>query len=186
MVTLKSYVVPSPCCETPPYPDSSVPLKPLRVMMFTTPAMASEPYTAEAPSLRTSTRSMAAVGIEFRSTEESAPVPPGTNRRPFISTRVRAEPSPRRLMRVAPSPPLLTWVLMALPCSGRLCRKSPMETLPEAVTCSRLITVTGAGVVRSLRRMREPVTTISSLASFFLPADGPPAVPVAGVSAGTF
>ena len=61
-----------------------------------------------------------------------------------------------------------------------------METLPEAVTCSRLITVTGAGVVRSLRRMREPVTTISSLASFFRPDEGPPAVPVAGLSAGTF
>ena len=38
--------------------------------------------------------------------------------------------------------------------------------------CSRLMTVTGAGVVRSLRRTREPVTTISSCADF-LPVSGP-------------
>src|SRR5438105_654715 len=32
-------------------------------MMLTTPAMASDPYTAEAPSFRTSTRSIAALGV---------------------------------------------------------------------------------------------------------------------------
>src|SRR5882672_11895382 len=64
-------------------------------MMFTTPAMASEPYTAEAPSFRISMRSIAAVGMEFRSTDVFAPVPPGTMRRPLRSTRVRSEPRPR-------------------------------------------------------------------------------------------
>ncbi len=147
-------------------------------MMLTTPPMASEPYTAEAPSLSTSIRSMAATGIEFRSTESLAPFPPGTNRRPLSSTSVRAGPRPRRATRVAPLPPLLTWVLMALPCSGRLCRKSPIETLPLATTWSLLITVTGAGVVRSLRRMRDPVTTICSSALFLVAAAASSVVPV--------
>src|SRR6266851_3806099 len=153
-------------------------------MMFTTPAIASEPYTAEAPSFRTSIRSIAAVGMVFRSTEESAPVPPGTMRRPLRSTRVRELPRPRRLTRVEPSPPLLTEVLIALPCSGRLCRKSPIDTLPLAITCSRLITVTGAGVVRSLRRMRDPVTMIVSSAALLPVASGVAVVtgcPTAGV-----
>ena len=165
VVTLKSYVVPSPRVDRPVNALRSVCRKFLRVMMFTTPATASDPYTAEAPSFSTSMRSMAAVGIEFRSTDESAPVPPGTMRRPFKRARVRESPRPRRLTRVDPSPPLLTAVLIELPCSGRLCRKSPIDTLPLATTCSRLMTVTGAGVVRSLRRMRDPVTVISSSAA---------------------
>src|SRR5229473_3289401 len=59
-------------------------------------------------------------------------------------------------------PPVLSWKLGALPCSGRVCRKSPMVILPLASNCWRETTVTGAGVVRSLRRMRDPVTTICS------------------------
>ena len=44
--------------------------------MLTTPAIASEPYWAEAPSRNTSIRSMALAGIAFRSTPlEPAPVP---------------------------------------------------------------------------------------------------------------
>src|SRR5690242_11501796 len=37
-----------------------------------------------------------------------------------------------------------------------------MVSLPLSCHCSRVSTVTGAGVVRSLRRTREPVTTMSS------------------------
>ena len=51
------------------------------------------------------------------------------------------------------------------------------------VSCSRLITVTGAGVVRSLRRTREPVTTISSCACLRSPVG---AASGAAVAAGTF
>src|SRR5260221_4296720 len=40
-----------------------------------------------------------------------------------------------------------------------------MVSLPLCSNCWREMTVTGAGVVRSLRRMREPVTTISSWTS---------------------
>jgi hypothetical protein len=47
--------------------------------MFTTPAMASEPYCAEAPSRRTSMRSTATVGMAFRSTAaEPRPIEPLT------------------------------------------------------------------------------------------------------------
>src|SRR5581483_3567945 len=38
-----------------------------------------------------------------------------------------------------------------------------MVILPLDSNCWRVTTVTGAGVVRSLRRMREPVTTTSSV-----------------------
>lgn len=45
--------------------------------MLTTPAMASEPYCAEAPSRSTSTRAMAATGMVFRSTAaEPRPIVP--------------------------------------------------------------------------------------------------------------
>jgi len=60
-------------------------------------------------------------------------------------------------------PPVLSWKLGALPCSGIVCRKSPMVILPLAWNCSLVTTVTGAGVVRSLRLMRDPVTTTSSV-----------------------
>ncbi len=144
--------------------------KPFFVMTLITPPIASEPYTAEAPSFSTSMRSMAAVGMVLRSTPEPVcrPMPEKTMRRPFRSTRVRRLPRPRRSTRTAPLPPLFTWAFTALPCSGIAWRKSPRLTLPLARIASRLITVTGAGVLRSLRRMRVPVTTISSVFSLSL------------------
>ena len=101
-------------------------------MTFTTPPIASEPYTADAPSLSTSMRSMTEAGMEFRSTDEFAPVPPGTKRRPLTSTSVLPAPSPRRLIRVDPSPPLLAWVLMALDWTVRVWSTSPMEESPNS------------------------------------------------------
>jgi hypothetical protein len=60
-------VVPSVCCA------------PLLSTMLTTPAMASEPYCAAAPSRSTSIRSIALAGIAFRSTEvEPRPTVPLT------------------------------------------------------------------------------------------------------------
>lgn len=50
---------------------SSAPWKSCRVMMLTTPATASEPYTAEAPSLSTSMRSTATSGSALRLTKVS-------------------------------------------------------------------------------------------------------------------
>ena len=47
--------------------ETSPPTKPDLVMKLITPAMASEPYTAEAPSLKISMRSMAEIGMLFKS-----------------------------------------------------------------------------------------------------------------------
>ncbi len=109
---------------------------------------------------------MAAVGIELRSTVAVNPalLAVKTKRLPSTSTNVRRGSRLRRLIWVVPLPPLLTWVLGALPCSGIICRKSPTLATELFSSCCRVITVTGAGVVRSLRRTREPVTVISSSA----------------------
>jgi hypothetical protein len=61
-------------------------------------------------------------------------------------------------------PVLLTLVLGAEPISGSSWRKSPMLVAALAWSSSRVITVTGPAVSRSLRRTREPVTRISSSA----------------------
>ena len=71
---------------------------------FTTPAIASEPYCAEAPSRNTSMRSIAAAGIVFISApEEPAGIPYANvlttavwwRRQPFRSTSVWSGDSPR-------------------------------------------------------------------------------------------
>ncbi len=60
-----------------------------------TPPTASGPYTAEAPPVTTSTRSIMAEGIVFTSMT-SRPFE-GIRRRPSASTRFRFGPRPRRL-----------------------------------------------------------------------------------------
>src|SRR5205823_14184866 len=60
------------------------------------------------------------------------------------------------------APPLLSWKFTPFPCSGMVCRKSPSVSFPLSCHCWRVSTATGAGVVRSLRRTRDPVTTICS------------------------
>ena len=74
--------------------------------MFTTPAMASEPYWAEAPSRSTSIRSIALTGIAFRSTPlEPAAMPYAKlftravwcRRHPFSKTSVWSGLRPRRV-----------------------------------------------------------------------------------------
>jgi hypothetical protein len=72
-------------------------------MKLTTPPTASVPYTAEAPSRSTSTRSMAPNGMAFRSTAEGEALKPPmlpngwtASRRPFSSTSVELAPRPRR------------------------------------------------------------------------------------------
>ena len=73
--------------------------------MLITPAMASDPYWADAPSRSTSIRSMAAVGIAFKSTP-TVPRPNvpltctsagGCRRLPLTSTSTWSGPKPRRL-----------------------------------------------------------------------------------------
>ncbi len=79
----------------------STPSKSFFRMKFTTPAMASAPYTAEAPPVIVSTRSMAADGMVLMSMISAAFA--GCARRPSISTRVRFGPMPRRFTLPIPS-----------------------------------------------------------------------------------
>ncbi len=87
--------LPSPAWVTPHWVSNSKPWKFLRRMKFTTPPTASAPYTAEAPPVITSTRSIRAEGMVLT----SVTIRPfcGISRRPSASTRFRFGPRPRRL-----------------------------------------------------------------------------------------
>jgi hypothetical protein len=142
-------------------------------MMLTTPAIASEPYWAEAPSRSTSMRSMAEAGIRSRST--GAPPRP-TRARLLISavpcrrlplTRNRAWSPFRPRMVMARTvhevpPPLMPGRLND---GIRVLSTSLRPTLPVAVSCSAEITSTGAGLSATVRRTpRTPVTITPSSA----------------------
>src|SRR6478672_1956293 len=134
-------------------------------MKLTTPATASEPYTAELPPVTTSTRSMRSVGIVFVSTRKS-PTLPVMWRRPLTSTSVRDSPRPRRSRMLRPLVPMkrveFAWLKVER-SDGRSFRRSPTLTSPVMVSSSALIDVIGTGDSRFGRRMRDPVTTIVSL-----------------------
>ena len=97
---------------------------------MTTPATASAPYTAEAPSFSTSRRSIAATGIVLMSTKlvvmDSANELIAT-RRPLTSTSVASAPRPRRLTDAAPLA-VESWLLprvenVPLPTNGWSCEQ---------------------------------------------------------------
>src|SRR3954471_347223 len=71
-----------------------------------TPDTASEPYTAEPPSLRTWIDSTAALGIALKSKTVCSPLNPGVangaNRRPFTNTSTLLFPRPRKFAVDAP------------------------------------------------------------------------------------
>src|SRR5512139_1242582 len=75
-------------------------------MIFTTPPIASEPYTAEAPSCRISIDFTAFTGMVFRSTAPETPEPeePLIQRRPSTRTSTRFELRYRRSTSAAPAP----------------------------------------------------------------------------------
>ena len=75
-------------------------------MKLTTPATASDPYTDEAPPVKTSTLSNKSVGIVFKSAQFPPPVVPGTNLLPFIRTSVLEQPRFLRLAVAVPLAPL--------------------------------------------------------------------------------
>ena len=81
-------------------------------MKLITPAIASDPYTAEAPSFNTSTRSIAWIGMLLTSTEAESPtLPYGAIRRPLTRIRVRVEPRPRN--EAVEIPPVFAPALLA-------------------------------------------------------------------------
>ena len=81
-------------------PPTSRPLKSLRVMKLATPAIASDPYTAAAPSFNTSTRPIALIGNALISTPVFSV---DTCRLPFSKTNVRDAPIPLKLTVATPS-----------------------------------------------------------------------------------
>ena len=73
---------------------------------LTTPATASEPYTEDAPPVKTSTLSKSNVGMVLRSAQFPPPVVPGTILLPFIRTNVLEQPRFLRLTVAVPLEPL--------------------------------------------------------------------------------
>src|SRR3990172_3801004 len=116
-------------------------------MMLSTPPMASEPYTADAPSCRISIDFTALAGIELRSTAPDTPEPdePLTQRRPSTSTSTRLEVRYRRSISAAPAPipppsggnprlpDELLEALIAEPAIGRRWTNSASEVAPVAL-----------------------------------------------------
>ena len=141
-------------------------------MMLTTPEMASEPYSDEAPSCRMSMRSMMLAGMVFKSTEPDMPVPEVslTQRKPSTRTRMRPEPRLRRSIAAEPAPaPLpsafdpklpgeLNLVLSAAPAEVTCCRMSPTLVRPVFCRVSEVMVSTGTWVAMSAPLMRVPVT----------------------------
>ena len=84
---------------------SSTPSKSSRNTKLTTPATASAPYTVDAPPVRTSIRSIIAVGIWFTSAALELYAPPAPILRPLIRTRVLLEPIPLKLTVAFPLAP---------------------------------------------------------------------------------
>ena len=140
-------------------------------MKLITPAIASEPYTAEAPSFSTSTRSIAANGITARftpCTPFTSPAKPFT-RLPFIRTSVRPPVRPRRFAvcaeKVVTPIVLLESTLPTLALAPTSCSSSIALVAPERLMSSLVMTVTGRAVSPSTRLMLEPVTSMRSFAA---------------------
>ena len=141
-------------------------------MKFTTPATASEPYSAVAPSFNVSIRSKAIIG---GSAEVSTKLLPRfvvtalcTWRRELSRTRVEFTPRPRRLIFVVPV--LAFWVN----ASGLfwdpvlMVNRSMMSLIsltPRSAISSKPMVVSGEGESNcDSLRMYEPVTMTSSMA----------------------
>src|SRR3546814_9392463 len=115
-----------------------------RGIVMTRPAIATEPYSDDAPSSITSMRSMIDNGIVLRSTDEPTPEAEDSliQRTPSTSTSTRLEPRWRRSTVAAPAPtpppsggkpklPLeLNLVFSAAPLAVRFCTMSATEVKP--------------------------------------------------------
>jgi hypothetical protein len=138
-----------------------MPWKSLRRMMFTTPDTASEPYSAEAPPVRTSTWSTIWDGIWLVST--SPVLSAGTRRLPSTRTRVRFTPRLRRSTVAIPAVPLST--VLPSPSStvdGSERSVWPMLVEPWSLNSCWPTAETGLVEYRPCCGMREPVTTTTS------------------------
>ena len=146
---------------------------------MTTPAIASEPYSAEAPSFRISTRSTMPIGNEETSTNDFWPSSASgydAMRWPSTSTSVASTDMPRSDTPLAPPAiaPLNACVSVPLLSAAAERITSAIELRPLLAISSALMTVTGDAVSASVRRMNEPVTmTDSSVSAGIAPRTGP-------------
>ena len=159
---------PPPPLIVPPY--SALMLAPVysrRRMKLMTPAMASDPYTADAPSFRTSTRSIAWIGMLLTSIDADSPtLPYGATRRPLTRINVRVEPRPLNDAVERPpvfAPALLAETVMPAASIAVIVRNNCSEVVTpvRAISCA-VITWTGNDVSASIRLMAEPVTSTRS------------------------
>ena len=138
-------------------------------MKLITPAIASEPYTAEALPVRISTRSIIPSGrlpMSVKLLRLLSGSGKSAIRRPLTSTSVWLGPRPRRSTAWAPG---VDWALVVFcwPCTLPLFwlserSRSGTEVRPAAWICSEDTTVIGAGPSTCARGMREPVTWTAS------------------------
>ena len=164
------YFLPPSSKYLPPTRLMSPPWSRFLRMMLITPAIASVPYCAAAPSCSTSIRSIASCGIRLRS---GAALPPNTvpatttlgllwRRLPSISTSVWLGLRPRSLIAGWKA----AWSLPnACTCAeGRICASACTTSVwPTVFSTSAPSTCTGAGLSEALKPcVRVPVTTISS------------------------
>ena len=111
--------------------------------------------------------------MAFKSNDETEPpIPEGPARRPLSSTSVRLAPRPRREIVDVPRPPFSTntLVIAEVTCGAPaatvvVCNKEATSLMPRAAAASVRITSIGAALVNVSLRIREPVATISSIAS---------------------
>ena len=181
----------------PPYcACTSRPWKWVSITTLSTPATASEPYSAEAPPISTSICRTPHSGMAFmlpvcRGTRASVWVPGcGTMRRPLTSSRVLPVPRLRRLMEpMSPRAALRLAAVSVLsnimsPTCGRLRRSSSPETAPVASISSTSITSTGTIPASLLPAKRLPTTTTWSSSEMRSAACWPAGCGCAASSAG--
>ena len=122
---------------------------------------------ADAPSFSTSTRSIAAVGMELRSTPDA---PPGeaklAMRRPLSRISVDDTPMPRKLAPEKPRCPAMSEKLApsvrAAALAEILVSNSAALVEPPRMMSSRVMTCTGNAVSPSMRLIDDPVISIFS------------------------
>ena len=179
-------VLPPPCWVLPLSALKRVPFRFFFSTMLTTPAMASEPYSDDAPLFRMSMWSIASNGIEETSTNErweSSDSGYGATRWPSTSTRVAPTVRPRSEIPMAPlaNAPEKPVPRVPAPLAARSVSSSATEVLPLRWMSLRVSTCTGVGVSVSVRLISEPVTTTRCTAG----AGAAPAAAWAGSIAAT-
>ena len=166
---------PSPAEYWPPLSSTSPPVAPFLSTTLITPAMASEPYCAEAPSRSTSMWSIAAIGMVLRSTacepRPSTPLvtmmAPGCQRLPSTSTSTWSGDKPRNCAGRCES------AVSAADGRGKvsdgMMRASAVDSSLVPVCCSTLAETTSIGVsellsVRLSARVPVTITVLRFLA----------------------